>query len=109
MQNPSKSQNGAVHLKNNPMTKVRASGKTKMVEPSEVRWGGKFTRSKSENAVSNEVTIDERQHLIAEAAYYRAMRRSFVPGNELEDWLEAEAEIERMLSESGMDSASRNA
>ncbi len=31
--------------------------------------------------------------MIAEAAYYRAQRRGFAPGHELEDWLEAEAQI----------------
>lgn len=31
--------------------------------------------------------------MIAEAAYYRAQRRGFEPGRELEDWLAAEAEI----------------
>jgi hypothetical protein len=30
---------------------------------------------------------------IAVAAYYRAERRGFAPGHELEDWLAAEAEI----------------
>jgi len=30
---------------------------------------------------------------IAEAAYYRAEKRGFVPGHEIEDWLEAEKEI----------------
>lgn len=29
--------------------------------------------------------------MIAEAAYYRAQRRGFAPGHELEDWLQAEA------------------
>lgn len=29
------------------------------------------------------------------AAYYRAQARGFKPGKELEDWLEAEAEIAR--------------
>jgi hypothetical protein len=31
--------------------------------------------------------------MIAEAAYYRAERRGFAPGHELEDWLQAEAQI----------------
>lgn len=31
--------------------------------------------------------------MIAEAAYYRAQRRGFAPGHELEDWLQAEAEL----------------
>lgn len=30
---------------------------------------------------------------IAEHAYYRAEKRGFVPGHELEDWLAAEREI----------------
>jgi hypothetical protein len=37
---------------------------------------------------------------ISEAAYYRAERRGFDPGHDLEDWFEAEREIERAL-ESG--------
>jgi len=36
---------------------------------------------------------DARQHMIAEAAYYRAEHRGFQPGYELEDWLAAEAEV----------------
>jgi hypothetical protein len=31
--------------------------------------------------------------MISEAAYYRAQRRGFAPGRELDDWLAAEAEI----------------
>lgn len=39
------------------------------------------------------VSPEERQRLIAMAAYYRAERRGFAPGRELDDWLESEAEI----------------
>lgn len=34
-----------------------------------------------------------RQQMISEAAYYRAQRRGFAPGREIDDWLAAEAEI----------------
>ncbi len=34
---------------------------------------------------------------IAEAAYFRAERRGFVAGHELEDWLAAETEIKERL------------
>ena len=37
------------------------------------------------------------QEMIAEAAYYKAEQRGFVPGFEEEDWLEAENEILAML------------
>lgn len=36
-----------------------------------------------------------RHEMIACAAYYRAEKRGFSGGSELEDWLQAEAEIER--------------
>ena len=43
---------------------------------------------------SEMVIADEEIHRrIAEAAYYRAAERGFAPGRELEDWLEAEAQI----------------
>jgi hypothetical protein len=35
-----------------------------------------------------------RHHRISEAAYYRAQRRGFRPGGELDDWFEAEKEID---------------
>ena len=44
------------------------------------------------------VTCEERHRLISEAAYLRAERRGFLPGAELEDWLEAEAEIDKMIA-----------
>ena len=40
----------------------------------------------------------ERQTAIAREAYYRAERRGFEPGHELEDWLAAEAEFNRLVS-----------
>lgn len=39
------------------------------------------------------MAAEERQHRIAVAAYYRAECRGFRPGCEMDDWLEAEAEI----------------
>jgi sterol desaturase/sphingolipid hydroxylase (fatty acid hydroxylase superfamily) len=35
--------------------------------------------------------------MITEAAYYKAEKRAFTPGNELRDWLEAKREIIRMV------------
>jgi hypothetical protein len=39
----------------------------------------------------------ERHALIAKAAYFRAERRAFRAGHELEDWLAAEAEVDQQL------------
>lgn len=43
------------------------------------------------------VTAEERRRIVAEMAYFRAERRGFRGGDPLEDWLAAEAEVERML------------
>jgi hypothetical protein len=43
---------------------------------------------------------NSRHTMIAEAAYYRAQRRGFENGHDLQDWLEAEAEIDLMLPDS---------
>ena len=40
----------------------------------------------------------DRYHSIAEAAYLRAEHRGFLPGCELQDWLEAEAEVDKLLT-----------
>ena len=37
-----------------------------------------------------------RHAMTAEAAYYLAERRGFQPGHELEDWVAAEGEIQRL-------------
>ena len=37
--------------------------------------------------------------LTAERAYFRAERRGFTPGHELEDWLAAEREVAALLAE----------
>jgi hypothetical protein len=41
----------------------------------------------------------ERHDRIAEAAYLRAQHRGFLPGCELQDWLEAEAEVEKLITQ----------
>lgn len=45
------------------------------------------------------VPPEQRRHYIEMAAYYIAERRGFAPGNPLEDWVQAEAEIDRLLAE----------
>lgn len=40
---------------------------------------------------------EQRRSMIAQAAYFRAEQRGFASGAELQDWLAAEAEIDRAL------------
>lgn len=60
------------------MKSSRATSKTKTQMP-----------SNSEPATPNP-NLHER---VAVAAYFKAAERNFAPGNELEDWLSAEAEL----------------
>ncbi|HEY4214532.1 MAG TPA: DUF2934 domain-containing protein [Steroidobacteraceae bacterium] len=46
---------------------------------------------------SVDISEDARRGMIAEAAYLRAERRGFMPGDEVEDWLAAEAEVDALL------------
>jgi hypothetical protein len=41
--------------------------------------------------------------MIADGAYYRAEARGFATGYELEDWLAAEAEVDRPIDPSVLD------
>ena len=42
---------------------------------------------------NREIDVDEFRELVAKNAYYRAEKRGFEDGYELEDWLEAEQEV----------------
>lgn len=57
------------------------------------------SRQKQTAPLVNTRTPEQRQKMIEEAAYYVANRRGFIGGNPLEDWLEAEAEIDKQLSQ----------
>ncbi|MFH1045261.1 MAG: DUF2934 domain-containing protein [Pseudomonadota bacterium] len=43
------------------------------------------------------ISAEEREKLVARAAYFRAEKRGFAPGCELQDWVEAEAEVLRLI------------
>lgn len=47
------------------------------------------------------ITPQARHELISVAAYLRAQARGFAPGNEAEDWLVAETEVDALLRARG--------
>jgi hypothetical protein len=47
------------------------------------------------------VTRTERHALVAQAAYFRAKARGFTAGRELDDWVEAESEVDAKLEKGG--------
>lgn len=46
----------------------------------------------------NSTDHSEKKQMIAEAAYFKAEKRGFALNNDLEDWLEAELEVEGYLN-----------
>ncbi len=44
-----------------------------------------------------ELSPEEVYRLIQETAYFKAKQRGFAPGGEVQDWIEAEAEVRRRL------------
>jgi hypothetical protein len=59
-------------------------------------------RSSARSAVApanSEVPPDERHRMIAEAAYHRAQQRGFTNGDPLQDWLDAEAQLEMQIKD----------
>lgn len=57
------------------------------------RRGNGSANMGSDTPVSEDIDRSWLQEMIATAAYFRAEKRAFVPGNELQDWLQAEAEL----------------
>lgn len=66
--------------------------------------GKRRTRSKNETPIHTEAgtagrddsAAEARWRRTAEAAFYRAEARGFAPGRELDDWLEAERELDAL-------------
>jgi hypothetical protein len=71
-----------------PKTVPKAAPKPRAKKP-----GGAAPRQPST------VPAEQRRNYVKMAAYYIAERRGFAPGNPLEDWVQAEAEIDRLLAE----------
>lgn len=83
-------------------TEAKAEAKTavkKPAAPSKPAVKKTTARSvKTQVDIRSSVTPEERQRMIAEAAYLRAERRGFSGGDPNDDWLSAEAEIDQILS-----------
>ena len=77
--------------------------KTKKAPVSPIN-NGESTLQASESGdlapVPDERTLS-REQLIAEIAYFRSEQRGFEPGDDLRDWLDAEAEIKSREAVSG--------
>ena len=55
------------------------------------------TENSTVNPATPQVNDEQRRQMIEVIAYYRAERRGYCEGGELDDWLAAEAEVGRQL------------
>lgn len=72
-----------------------AEKKAKGAEVASTRSSGNMnSEARSSTAKSpSKISREERLHMIEQAAYFRAEQRGFSGGDEMQDWLDAEAEI----------------
>ena len=85
----------------NPRQRTTAARKPSGAPASDKVRPAKRNRPGKRDAAAPErspVTAETRRAMIAEAAYFRAAQRGFLPGGEIEDWFAAEAEIDAMLA-----------
>ena len=79
-------------------TDVRAAGSAGKSKPAAAAAGKIAARparnSMSASQIRATANGEDRYEMIAIAAYYRAERRGFNGGDAMQDWLEAEAEID---------------
>ncbi len=82
------------------VTPAQTPAKSPVKSPSRA-VSGRTPQAKAAPAPHSVVSDDVRRAMIAEAAYFHAERRNFVPGAEVEDWLAAEAEVDALLRAGG--------
>ena len=61
------------------------------------KTGGAASASAGAQTFGQFVGPEQRAALIAEAAFFRAEKRGFAPGHEVEDWFAAESEVDAKL------------
>lgn len=72
---------------------LKASDKQALNTKSTGRSKSTATKFSQESGIDK----DERRQMIAEAAYYRFQNRGYEAGCDIDDWLIAEEEIDRLL------------
>ena len=73
--------------------------KTAAVKSAVTKKSATAGKGNGESRKKSKITPEQRYCMVAEAEYYRAEKRGFVGGDTANDWIEAEAEISRLLEE----------
>ena len=78
-----------------------ARGRATQGDSTSATRGGAGSKPATPTPREPEISNEARYMMIQEAAYWRAERRGFEPGFELEDWLAAENEVDTLLGPGG--------
>jgi hypothetical protein len=87
----------AVSTKEVPAKKVTRKTPAKPGQATAGKVARKSTTTSKPQTSSISISSEERWKMIAIAAYHRAEKRGFAPGGEMQDWAEAEKEIDELL------------
>ena len=71
---------------------------TVAVKPAAKKVGAPKTALKASTAPKPVLSTEQRNHYVSVAAFYIAERRGFTLGNPAVDWMEAEAEVDRLIA-----------
>ena len=71
---------------------------TTAAKPAAKKVGAPKTVLKASTAPKPVLTTEQRNHYVSVAAFYIAERRGFTLGNPAADWMEAEAEVDRLIA-----------
>ncbi len=93
--------------------KKKAASKKKVVKKASVKKASvkkaaskkamrKNAPSKKAASKQSSVSYQQRYQMIAEAAYLIAEKQDFTPGNEIDNWLQAEQQIDDWITEQGI-------
>jgi phage-related tail fiber protein len=86
-----------VKAKEAPTTKAVKKTTAKPKETTTKKVAKKSTIATKPQTSSISISSEERWKMIAIAAYHNAEKRGFAPGGEMQDWAEAEKEIDELL------------
>jgi DUF2934 family protein len=82
-----------------PIVDISTHGQSRQATASSGRSIGTATFKRSGAApIFDPADTGLREEMIRQAAYFRSQHRGHFPGNELEDWLTAEREIDEMIA-----------
>ena len=84
-------------VKKSVKKKVAKKKVAKKKSTSVKKTAAKKVSKKRQESSSLDITREERWKMIAVAAYHKAEKRNFAPGNDLQDWVEAEQEVDKLL------------